>query len=142
VKLKNLEGSYLIAHIGKEVALNTSLIDSIHSFVSINFNHDMSRCLPETEVDWGRSISVLVLNDLSNRENDPSFEKDLSRVIFLSNNQNGRTIALIVNSIRKIVKFSSDKAPLNKFQKTDAIKRIKLDNKEIEIFDTSKVFIT
>ncbi|MHA2167085.1 MAG: hypothetical protein ACXAAT_14590, partial [Candidatus Hodarchaeales archaeon] len=82
----NME-EYLIVEIGKKTfALDTCYIESIHSSSSINFNEDLSRCLPFPETDWDNSFSVFSIKDLSNDNNKVSIVKHSSRVIFLSDN--------------------------------------------------------
>ncbi len=137
------EEMYLIVYAGKDkFAINTCSIESIHSSASINFNEDLSRCLPESCSDWDKSIPIISLKGSSDNEGGSSFVKHLSRVIFLSDNQGGRSAALIVNKIIKVANVSTEIEGLNELTKADVIELIKIDNEEVEIFDIRNVFMT
>ncbi len=137
------EEKYLIIHIGKKkFALNTCSIESIHSSSSINFNEDLSRCLPLPELDWDKSFPVFAFNDLSNNKNKASFVKHSSRVIFLSYNQTGKNIAVIVDAIRKILEVSVGKGNQIEATKLDGNNQFLLDNDKVTIFDIRNVFMT
>ncbi|MHA2279192.1 MAG: hypothetical protein ACXAC2_25715 [Candidatus Kariarchaeaceae archaeon] len=124
----NME-EYLIVEIGKNIfALNTCYIESIHSSSSINFNEDFSRCLPFPEMDWDKSFPVFTFNDLSNNKNKAPFVKHSSRVIFLSDNQTGKNIAVIVDAIRKILEVSVGKGNQIEATKLDGNDQFLLDN--------------
>ncbi|MHA2112895.1 MAG: hypothetical protein ACXAC6_18015 [Candidatus Hodarchaeales archaeon] len=138
----NME-EYLIVEIGKKYfALNTCYIESIHSSSSINFNEDLSRCLPFPEMDWDKSFPVFTFNDLSNDKNKASIVKHSSRVIFLSINQTGRNIAVIVDAIRKILEVSVEKGNQIEATKLDSNNQFLLDNNKVTIFDIRNVFMT
>ncbi|MHA1236824.1 MAG: hypothetical protein ACTSQ9_04075 [Candidatus Hodarchaeales archaeon] len=137
------EEIYLIVNFGGDkFAINTCSIQSIHSFDSINFNEDLSRCLPMSDMDWDKSIPVVKPKCSSNDESESSQVKHSSRVIFLSDDRSGGVFALIVNMINKIVNVSSEKENLNEIIKNDVIKQIQINNEEVEIFDIRKVFMT
>ena len=137
------EEIYLIIYIGKKkLALNTCSIESIHSSASINFNEDLSRCLPGSGMDWDKSVPIIYPEGSSNNEDETSFVNHSSRVIFLSNSQAGRSVALIVNRISKVVNISSEKGNLNESRKTDFIEQIQINNKVVEILDIQNVFMT
>jgi chemotaxis signal transduction protein len=134
---------YLIVEIGKKnFALNTCFIESIHSSSSINFNEDLSRCLPYPEMDWDKSFPVFTFNELSNNKNKTSSLKHSSRVIFLSDNQTGRNIAVIVDAIRKILEVSVSKGNQIEATKFDGNHQFLLDNDKVTIFDIRNVFMT
>ena len=134
---------YLIVEIGKKnFALNTCYIESIHSSSSINFNEDLSRCLPFPEMDWDKSFPVFTFNDLSNNKNKTSFVKHSSRVIFLSDNQTGRNIAVIVDAIRKILEVSVEKGDQIEATMVDGNNQFLLDDDKVTIFDIRNVFMT
>ena len=102
----------------------------------------MSRCLPESGKDWVKNIPVIKPKCSSNNESKSSLVKHSSRVIFLSDDLTGRIAALIVNTINKLVNVPTEKGDLNEITKNDIIEQIQIDNKEVEIFDISNVFIT
>ena len=134
---------YLIVEIGRNnFALNTRYIESIHSSSSINFNEDLSRCLPFPEMDWDKSFPVFTFNNLSNNKNKTSFVKHSSRVIFLSYNQTGRNIAVIVDAIRKILEVSVEKGDQIEATMVDGNNQFLLDDDKVTIFDIRNVFMT
>ena len=99
----------------------------------------MNRCLPESGMDWEKSIPVIKPNCSSKNESESSLENQTSRVIFLSDDSAGRIVALIVNTINKVVNVSTEKEELTK---NGVIEKIQINNKEVEIFDISNVFMT
>lgn len=134
---------YIIVEIGKKnFALNTCYIESIHSSASINFNQDLSRCLPVPEMDWDKSFPVYTLKDSSNDKNKTSILKHSSRVIFLSDNQTGRNVAVIVDAIRKILDVSIEKGQQIDVTKIDVNNQFPWDNEKVIIFDIRNVFMT
>jgi len=138
--LTGSEEKYLIVNIGKDkFAINTCSIESIHSSASISFSEDLNRCLPESGMDWEKSIPVIKPNCSSKNESESSLENQTSRVIFLSDDSAGRIVALIVNTINKVVNVSTEKEELTK---NGIIEKIQINNKEVEIFDISNVFMT
>ena len=137
------EETYLIVNIGKEkFAINTCSIESIHSSTSINFNEDLSRCLPRSGMDWDKSIPVINPKCSSNNVSESSLVKHSSRVIFLSDGKAGRIVALIVNKIKEVVNVSTEKENLNEITENDVIEQIQINNKEVKIFNISNVFMT
>ncbi len=134
---------YLIVEIDKKnFALNTCYIESIHSSASINFNEDLSRCLPLPEMDWEKSFQVITLKDSSNNKYKTSSFKHSSRVIILSDNQTGRNVAVIVDAIRKILDLSVEKGQQVEVTKIDIHNQFPLDDEKVTILNIRNVFMT
>ena len=141
--MRSSEGIYIIVNIGKgKFAINTSYIESIHSSASINFNDDLTCCLPGSVGDEDKIIPVLSSKGSSPTESESSLVKHLSRVIFLSDSQLGKIVALIVDAINKVVDVSTEKERFKEINRVDVIKKIQVDNKEVEIFDIRNIFMT
>ena len=136
------EEKYLIVNLGKDnFAINTCYIESIHSFASISFNEDLSRCLPRSGMDWDKSIPVIKPKCSSNNENGSSFVKHSSRVIFLLDDQAGRIVALIVNTINKVVNIPTEIENSDEITKNEVIEQIQINNKEVEILNIRNLFM-